>query len=409
MRRLRCEVVAIGTELLLGQITDTNSAWIGAQLALIGVDSHFQVKVGDNAERMACCIRQALDRAEAVICCGGLGPTQDDITRGVIAEVMGVALRRDPVIEQKIVALFARRGRVMTENNRRQADIPVGGLPIPEMPGTAPGLICPVGEKVIYAVPGVPFEMRAMLAGTVLPDLRRRAGGEAAIRSRVLRTWGHSESGLAEILANRIAVLDGPGNPTLAFQASGMDGLKVRITAKASSEAEAARMIHAEETVVRGLLGDAVFGVDDQSMEIVVLDLLRASGRTLAVAEMLTGGLLAARMSAADPAMATFLGGRVGAWDADRNTVPRGPDGARRAAVAIREALGADFGISALGPTPDEDVPPGTVHMGIAGTRAATTRRAVLPGDRNRVREYAVISLLDALRRTLQDNGPGDG
>ena len=409
MTRLRCEVVAIGTELLLGQITDTNSAWIGAQLALIGVDSHFQVKVGDNAERMACCIRQALDRAEAVICCGGLGPTQDDITREVIAEVMGVALRRDPVIEQKIVALFARRGRVMTENNRRQADIPVGGLPIPEMPGTAPGLICPVGEKVIYAVPGVPFEMRAMLAGTVLPDLRRRAGGKAAIRSRVLRTWGHSESGLAEILANRIAVLDGPGNPTLAFQASGMDGLKVRITAKGGSEAEAARMIHAEERVVRGLLGDAVFGVDDQSMEIVVLDLLRASGRTLAVAEMLTGGLLAARLSAADPAMATFLGGRVGAWDADGNTVPRGPDGACRAAVAIREALGADFGISALGPTPDEDVPPGTVHMGIAGTRAATTRRAVLPGDRERVREYAVISLLDALRRTLRDNGPGDG
>lgn len=406
---MRCEVVAIGTELLLGQITDTNSSWIGAQLALIGVDSHFQVKVGDNAERMARCIRQALDRAEAVICCGGLGPTQDDITREVIAEVMGVALRRDPAIERKIVALFARRGRVMTENNRRQADIPVGGAPIPEMPGTAPGLICPVGEKVIYAVPGVPFEMRAMLAGTVLPDLRRRAGGEATIRSRVLRTWGLSESGLAEILADRIAVLDRPGNPTLAFQASGMDGLKVRITAKAGSEAEAAGMIDAEEAVVRGLLGDAVFGVDDQSMEVVVLDLLRASGRTLAVAEMLTGGLVAARLSTADPEMATFLGGRIGAWGAGGDTAPGGPDGARRAAAAIREALGADFGIAALGPAPDEDAPPGTVHMAIAGTRATTTRRAVLPGDRDRVREYAVISLLDTLRRTLRDSGPEDG
>ena len=413
---MRCEVIAIGTELLLGQITDTNSSWIGEQLALIGVDSHFQVKVGDNAERMACCIRQALDRAEAVICCGGLGPTQDDITREVIAEVMGVALRRDPAIERKIVDLFARRGRAMTENNRRQADIPLGGAPIPEMPGTAAGLICPVGEKVIYAVPGVPFEMRAMLAGTVLPDLRRRAGGEAAIRSRVLRTWGHSESGLAEILAGRIAALDGSGNPTLAFQASGMEGLKVRITAKADSEAEAARMIDTEEAAVRGLLGDAVFGADDESMEVVVLDMLRAAGKTLAVAETLTGGLVAARLSAADPAMTTFLGGRAGAWDAGADAAPAGPDGARRAASAIREALGADFGIAALGPAPDEDAPPGTVHMGIASARAATTRRAALPGDRERVREYAVINLLDALRGTLRadgrsprDVGPGCG
>ena len=401
---MRCEVVAIGTELLLGQITDTNSSWIGEQLALIGIDSHFQVKVGDNAERMAYCIRQALDRAEAVICCGGLGPTQDDITREVIAEVMGVALRRDPVIEQKIVNLFARRGRVMTENNRRQADIPLGAAPIPEMPGTASGLVCPVGEKVIYAVPGVPSEMREMLAGSVLPDLRRRSGTRSVIRSRVLRTWGQSESGLAEILANRIQALDGLGNPTLAFQASGMEGLKVRITAKAGSEAEAARVIDAEEALVRGLLGDVVFGIDDQSMEVVVLEMLRAAGKTLAVSEMLTGGLLAARLSAVDPAMETFLGGRTGAWTA-ADTASSGPDRARHAASAIRAALGADFGISAFGPAPGEDAPPGTVHMGIASAQAATARRVALPGDRDRVREYAVINLLDALRKTLQAGG----
>ncbi len=402
---MRCEVVAIGTELLLGQITDTNSSWIGEQLALIGIDSHFQVKVGDNAERMAYCIRQALDRAEAVICCGGLGPTQDDITREVIAEVMGVALRRDPVIEQKIVNLFARRGRVMTENNRRQADIPLGAAPIPEMPGTASGLVCPVGEKVIYAVPGVPSEMREMLAGSVLPDLRRRSGTQSVIRSRVLRTWGQSESGLAEILADRIQALDGLGNPTLAFQASGMEGLKVRITAKAGSEAEAARVIDAEEALVRGLLGDVVFGIDDQSMEVVVLEMLRMAGKTLAVSEMLTGGLLAARLSAVDPAMETFLGGRTGAWTAAADTPSSGPDRARHAASAIRAALGADFGISAFGPAPGEDAPPGTVHMGIASAQAATARRVALPGDRDRVREYAVINLLDALRKTLQAGG----
>ncbi len=179
---MRCEVVAIGTELLLGQIVDTNSSWIGEQLALIGIDSHFQVKVGDNADRMEFCIRQALDRGEAVICCGGLGPTQDDITREVIARVMGVELRRDAAMVAKIERLFQSRGRVMTDNNRRQADIPVGGRAIPEMPGTAPGLVCPLGDKVIYAVPGVPHEMREMMRGTILPDLHRRSGQTAVRR-----------------------------------------------------------------------------------------------------------------------------------------------------------------------------------------------------------------------------------
>ncbi len=400
---MRCEVVAIGTELLLGQIADTNSSWIGEHLALIGVDSHFQVKVGDNAERIAFCIRQALERADAVICCGGLGPTQDDITREVIADVMGVALRRDPVIEQKILEMFTRRGRVMTDNNRRQADIPAGASPIAEMPGTAPGLICPVGEKVIYAVPGVPFEMREMLHGAVLPDLQRRAGAAAVIRSRVLRTWGQSESGLAEDLARRIEDLDRIGNPTLAFLASGIEGLKVRITAKAPDEEEARRILDEEETVVRGLLGDVVFGVDDQSMEIVVLDLLRSAGKTVAVAEALTGGLVAARLSAVDSAMETFRGGRVEPWRrADGPPTPPAAERAKESAIGIRAALGADIGLSVLGPIPGEEAPPGTVHMGFADAGGARARQVALPGQPGRMRDYAVINLLNALRKDLQ-------
>ena len=192
---MRCEVVAVGTELLLGQIVDTNSAWIGSQLALAGIDSHFQTKVGDNLGRIVGCIRLALERSDAIILCGGLGPTQDDITREAIAEVMGVPLVRSEALSDKIRAIFAARGRQMAANNLRQADVPEGASVIPEMPGTAPGLICPVGGKMIYAVPGVPHEMQAMLLGTVLPDLQRRAGLAAVIRSRVLRTWGHSESG----------------------------------------------------------------------------------------------------------------------------------------------------------------------------------------------------------------------
>jgi nicotinamide-nucleotide amidase len=224
---MRCEVVAIGTELLLGQIVDTNSAWIGAQLAQAGIDSHFQTKVGDNLARIIGCIRQALERSDAVILCGGLGPTQDDITREAIAQVMGVPLVRSAELAERIRALFAARGREMAANNLRQADVPEGASVIPEMPGTAPGLICPLGDKLICAVPGVPHEMRTMMLGTVLPELQRRAGVSAAIRSRVLRTWGRTESGLAELLAARILELDLLGNPTLAFQASGIEGIKV--------------------------------------------------------------------------------------------------------------------------------------------------------------------------------------
>src|SRR5262249_38328029 len=148
---MRCEVLAIGTELLLGIIVDSNSAWRGEQLALGGSDCYFQVKVGDNFGRIEACIRQALDRSDAVICCGGLGPTQDDITRDVIASVMGVKLQRDAAIAAKIRHMFESRGRVMSQNNLRQADVPIGATPIAQMPGTAPGLVCPMGDKVIYA------------------------------------------------------------------------------------------------------------------------------------------------------------------------------------------------------------------------------------------------------------------
>jgi nicotinamide-nucleotide amidase len=247
---MRCEVIAVGTELLLGQIVDTNSSWMGEHLALAGIDSHFQTKLG-------------LERSDAVILCGGLGPTQDDITREAIAEVMGVPLVRDTGIGERIRALFASRGRKMTDNNLRQADVPEGASVIPQMPGTAPGLVCPVGDKIVYAVPGVPHEMREMLNGTVIPDLQKRAGLSAVIRSRVLRTWGQTESGLAEMLAGRIEELDAPGNPTLAFQASGIEGIKVRITAKAGSAEEAETILSGEEARLRAILGDAIFGIDN--------------------------------------------------------------------------------------------------------------------------------------------------
>ena len=417
---MRCEIVAIGTELLLGQIVDTNSSWMGERLALAGIDSHFQVKVGDNRARIVDTIRHALSRSEAVILCGGLGPTQDDITREAIAEVMGVALIRDDAMGEKIRRGFEARGRRFTENNLRQADRPAGASFIPQMPGTAPGLVCPVGghgstgahcpanEQVIYAVPGVPFEMRQMMEGTILPDLRRRAGVAAVIRSRVLRSWGESESRLAELLAGRIEALDRIGNPTIAFQASGIEGLKIRITAKAQDAAAAKALIAGEEAKVRAIVGDAIFATDEQTMESVVLDLLRDRGLSLAVAESLTGGLVGARLTAVPGASDVFRGAVVSYASAvkfDLLGLPEGPvvstDAAKAMALGVRERLGADVGIATTGvagPAEQEGQPPGTVFLGLAHRDRVEALRVRLPGDRRRVREYAVISVLNLLR-----------
>ena len=411
---MRCEVVAIGTELLLGQIVDTNSAWIGAQLAQAGIDSYFQTKVGDNLTRIVGCIRQALERSDAVILCGGLGPTQDDITREAIAEVMGVRLVRNAELAERIRALFAARGRAMAANNLRQADVPESASVIPEMPGTAPGLICPSGAKVIYAVPGVPHEMRAMMLGTVLPDLQRRAGLAAVIKSRVLRTWGHTESGLAELLAPRILELEAIGNPTLAFQASGIEGIKVRITAKAADHAGADAMLSSEEACLRPLLGDCVFGLDEQTMESVVVDLLRERGLTLALAESVSGGLAATRVSAVPGSGDVFRGALV-AYASEVKfallDVPEGPvvctTAARAMAAGARKLLGADVGLATTGvagPEEQDGQPVGTVFLGLALGEQVEAREVRLPGDPDRVRQYAVISVLDLLRRRLLED-----
>ena len=408
---MRCEIIAIGTELLLGQIVDTNSSWLGQELALAGIDSVHQSKVGDNLERIVGSIRLALGRSDAVILCGGLGPTQDDITREAIAEVMGVSLVRDHEIGEKIRELFTSRGREMTQNNLRQADRPEGASLIPEMPGTAPGLICPINNQVIYAVPGVPHEMRTMVKGTVISDLKHRAGFTSAIRSRVLRTWGRTESGLAEMLADRIRELDQLGTATLAFQASGIEGLKVRITVKAADEESANAVIADEEKRVRHILGDCVFGIDDETMESVVLDLLRERSMRLAVAESVTGGLVGARLAAV-PMASEVLTGTMVAYSKDLAAkwfeMPPGPIVSREAVMAmangVRQALNAEVGLAVTGvvsPSGSSDLPVGTVFFGLAIGDQIDAVSAAMPGDRNRIREYSVINLLNFLRREL--------
>ncbi len=412
---MRCEVLAVGTELLLGHVVDTNSSEIGELLALAGIDCHFQTKVGDNCERIVQALRIALSRSDAVIVCGGLGPTQDDITREAIAEVMNVALVRRPEIVERIRSLFESRGREMPESNARQADVPEGARVIEQVRGTAPGLICPVGHKVVYALPGVPYEMTEMMERAVVPDLQARAGTAATIVSRTLRTWGVAESKLAELLQPRLEALEdaGAGRPTIAFLASGVEGIKVRITVKSPDAGSARELLAAEEAQVRAILGDLVFGADHETMEAAVGHLLRAEGLTLGVAESLTGGLVGSRLSNVVGSSEWFRGSVVAYASEvkfDLLGVPEGPvvseESARAMALGARKVLEADVGISVTGvagPADQDGQPPGTVFCGVAlpGDDLGLVRLLKLPGDRERVREFAAISLLDLLRKQL--------
>ncbi|MEC9033800.1 MAG: competence/damage-inducible protein A [Actinomycetota bacterium] len=408
---MRCEVVAVGTELLLGQIVDTNSSWIGEQLALAGIDCLRHTAVGDNPDRIRAALQESLDRSDAVIVTGGLGPTQDDITRDVIAEVMGVEMIRDPNLVEVISSKFKGRGRPMPENNLRQADLPEGATPIKEMPGTAPGLICPVGEKVIYAVPGVPLEMRQMIEGSIIPDLVSRSGEKSVIRSRVLRTWGQSESGLAEMLAEEIKRLDEVEGTTLAFLASGMEGLKVRITAKAPTEQDAEAALDTEESQVRKIIGPLVFGIDDENMETVVLEELVSQGLTLATAESMTGGLIATRLTEVPGSSRAFLGSVVSYANSVKQeilNVPEGPVISEQAvlsmAIGVCEALGADVSVAVTGvagPDSQEGQEPGVVWIGTCVDGEAKAVEVRFPYNRTMARQLTVITALDILRRRL--------
>ena len=413
---MRCEIVAVGTEILLGQIIDTNSAWIAERLAETGVDCHFQTVVGDNPERMLEVLASALERAEALIVTGGLGPTQDDLTREVVAELMGVELVRDMEIVERIQERFSSRGRPMPENNLKQADVPVGANAIAEMPGTAAGLICPMPEgKVIYLVPGVPTEMKQMLEGTVLQDLVSRSGEKSVISSRVLKTWGHSESGLAEDLAEEIERLNGDGEVTLAFQASGIEGVKVRITAKAVNKEQSDSLLDHEENVLRELIGDHIFAVDHETMEYVVLDQLKAQSLTFATAESITGGMIGSRLTEIPGSSDSYIGSIV-AYDADVKrsllNVPKdisvvSQEAVEAMALGVCAVLGADVSVAvsgAAGPYPHEGQEPGTVWMATNVKGDVESFKVVFPFDRAQIRQFTVITVLNALRKRLESS-----
>lgn len=411
------EVLAIGTELLLGQIVNSNATRIGERLAEAGLEHYQQTVVGDNDARIVAAINAACSRADAVIITGGLGPTQDDLTREAMARAAGVELVFDEEQADRLRERWKLRGQVMPDSNLQQAERPKGSALIQNPKGTAPGIRMRIGETWVIALPGVPAEMMPMLENDVIPFLR--GDDHSVVASRLIRTWGESESAIAEMLGD---LYDASSNPTIAFLASGGE-IKVRITAKAASHNEAIHLMAPAEATIRERLGTLVFGADGDTIEVVVLNALEERGWTLGTAESATGGLVAGRITSVPGSSRVFRGSIV-SYAADvkesmlgvraeimeSHGVVSEPVGIAMAEGA-RSVLGVDVALGltgSAGPDPHEQAV-GTIVIAVAtpnGTRVRTFR---MPGDRERVRTFATTASLHLIRLSLQGVEWGTG
>jgi nicotinamide-nucleotide amidase len=410
---VRAEIVAVGTELLLGQIANTNARWMSESLATIGVDVLHHQAVGDNLERIVEAMRLASSRVEVVVVTGGLGPTQDDITRDALGVLLEAPMVRHPELEEMLREKFRSFGRrEMPESNLRQADVPDGARYIRPDRGTAPGLEAELSDGVrIYAVPGVPEEMVEMMEGTILPELASAGGG--VVRSRVLRCAGIGESALAERVDD---LFSRSTNPTIAFLASSGE-VKVRITAKAATAREADELIEPVAEEVRRRLGDEVFTSEDESLEQAVVRLLATSGKTLACAESITGGGVGARLTSIPGASEVFVGSAVVYRNEAKMAVlgvspetlagpgPVSEECAREMAAGARRVFGSDLGLAltgAAGPESHGGAPPGVIWIALEGDDLSHARGFQVPGERDRVRRWAEQAALDLVRRYLE-------
>ena len=411
---MKAEIVAVGTELLLGQIANTNAAHVSSALATIGVDVYFHTTVGDNHERMREVIGRAMDRADATIVTGGLGPTPDDITREVVAELTERKLVRDERLAQLVRDIFAKMKREMPESNLRQADLPEGGRAIDPV-GTAPGFWIDHGGKLLFALPGVPWEMTAMLDGAVLPELRARTGDQSIVSREVL-VIGVGESATHQRIGD---IVDAQTNPTIAYRAGGGQ-VRVRISAKASSEADALALIGPVEDEIRSRLGDDAISGDSASLPDELGRLLREQQGSVALAESLTGGMIAAQMTEAAGASDFFKGSAVVYATESKRDVVNVPESvldgpgavsdecARSLAEGARNRFRADLGLGVTGvagPSEQEGQPVGTIYVAAALQGRTESRHVRGYGDRDNIRHIAATAALDLGRRLLLAQG----
>jgi nicotinamide-nucleotide amidase len=409
---LRAEIISVGTELLLGQITDTNATYLAGLLASFGVDVLFKQTVGDNLERIRRAVELALDRADLVVMTGGLGPTEDDLTVEAVALATGRPLVFDQTVADRLKAFFEERRRVAPESVFRQARVPSGAQVVQNRRGTAPGLIVFAGERAIFMFPGVPREMEGLVEDALIPYLQARTAG-VVIRSRVLRIAGLGESMVEE----RVRDLMRGTNPTVAPLAK-LGEVHLRITAKALP-AEAEAMIARTEAALRARLGDVVFGTDEETLQAAVARLLVSRGQTLAIAESCTGGLVASRLTEVPGSSAFLLAGYV-AYSNEAKIRDLGvtqaliqEHGAVSAPVAAAMARGArdraraDLGVGITGiagPTGATPTKPlGLVYVAIADATTTHTeefRFGESPG-RSGIRHLAAQATLNLIRLTL--------
>jgi nicotinamide-nucleotide amidase len=412
---MSAEILCIGTELLLGNITNGNARWIAEQLAALGIPHHRQLVVGDNRERLISELQAAAERCRVLITTGGLGPTPDDLTTEAIAAAFEAPLVEHPQVWAEIQARLAARGRPCVASNRRQAYLPEGAELLPNPTGTAPGMIwSPRPGFTILTFPGVPSEMRAMWQATAAPWLQAAGLAEGVFASRMLRFWGVGESNLAEQMAD---LLEG-ANPTVAPYA-GAGEVKLRITARAASTPEAEALLAPVEAEIRARAAKVCFGADDDSLAAVVLQLLRQRAQTLAVAESCTGGGLGAALAGVPGASDMWVGGVI----AYANSVKQGLLGvpaellqahgavsdpvAQAMAEGARRATGADWALAitgVAGPGGGSDAKPvGLVHLAVAGPDGCSSEGVRFGASRGRawIQTLAAGEALNRLRLRL--------
>ncbi len=417
------EIVTIGTEILLGHLVDTNAAFIARELADGGIDVYAKHSVGDNAERLALMLAGALERADGVVTTGGLGPTVDDLTKDAVGRAVGCELELHAPSLRAIEARFAAMGRIMSDNNRRQAILPAGSVVLENPHGTAPGFVAVRADgKFVASMPGVPREMKPMLTERLLPWLRERFNVRGAIYTRTLHTVGIPESEVDRRIEDLFRNLENPKIAVLAHSGR----VDVKIMAKAPDPAAARAMIDPLAVELRDRIGSGYFGADDTTLESAIVGELIKHGLTLGTAESCTGGAIADALVGVAGASRTFRGSIVAYANdvktsllhvAERTLATSGAvseETALAMAAGARRSLGVDVAIATTGiagpdgGTPEKPV--GLVWFGLADADgSADAIKMTFPGTRDDIRSRATTAALNLLWRRLESNTHAQG
>lgn len=410
---MNAEIISVGTELLLGEIVDTNASYLSRKLAEIGIDVYYRHTVGDNLSRLKEVLFSALARADIVLLTGGLGPTEDDLTREAIAAVTGRPLVRIPASEQRLREFFAARQRPLAESNLKQAEAPEGAVHLENVCGTAPGIFMRWNGKLIFAAPGPPPELREMMERSILPILRQEMGENRQLYTRSLLVTDLGESLVAEMIKE---IIEQQSDPTIALYASPAV-VRIRLATKAADEREAQAQFAPVEAHIRQKLGQHIFGVDEETMASVVGRLLREQHATLAIAESCTGGLIASKITDVPGASDYFLAGvvsyaneaKIGLLGVPEEIIRQygavSEECARAMAEGVRRVSGADYAVATTGiagPTGGTtEKPVGLVYIAVSDTKGTIVQKHFWPGTREQFKQRVSEMALGMLRKRI--------